>query len=160
MVAEKEDVQKYLKLVNTNYFAPFDIVTDDYSRLGEFDFIHSNCVLEHVYSENLIKFPDILNKLSRGVQCHFVGFKDHGNTEPYESFKYSLSHDLVFRKTLYGNYINRLRISDIKNLFNGETIYEAYSDTSLLPETIHSDFQKYNNKDLCSDGLGFIVVNK
>lgn len=163
LMSQGTTLEGFLRTANVNYHAPFNLLHDDIAQLGKFDFIYSHSVLEHIYPEDLLQFPVVLKKLG-GFQCHFADFKDHKCYKGGHRFGFYEKpkiFDMEFRKD--GDYVNRLRISEIVNLFTiggfeVDIVYENYDPvTSLKNINIHPDFNTFTEKDLCSEGLGVIA---
>lgn len=142
--------------VGIDYRAPVDFSDRRAaSKLGMFDFILSNVVLEHVYPNDL---EDLLTNLSsllapNGIMVHWVHLEDH---EDYENNPFAFFTDSEWtRSDCYarGNRIRPSQYLEILNQISSLTtivpIHWFRNDDSL-PPVIDSSVKYRDEKDLRS----------
>jgi len=136
-----------------------------------FDFIYSNAVLEHMTNLPLAfgNMYDILE--DDGIMFHSIDLREHASDRPVADKNtsigfYKISIDEWNLRYPLGSdsYINRLRVSDYRGLFEeaGFTIItEDITQTMpLTPEVykeIHPDFHHYALSDLQATGVQFVL---
>jgi len=151
-----------LASLGIKYLAPFDLTT---RRLpGEYDFVYSNAVLEHVPAEDLkpLLHNLVASLAPGGTMIHCIHLEDHKDLEraPFAFLSADARH---FGRTVQASRGNRVRSSEWKRIFDNlegvrcRPMYEWRRDDVPLPSRVDPSVVYADEEDLRVSHLGVVV---
>jgi len=151
-----------LAKLGINYVAPFDPTT--HQLPGEYDFVYSNAVLEHVPAEDLR--PLLQNLVASvapgGIMIHCIHLEDHHDIEraPLAFLAADARH---FGRGVQASRGNRVRSSGWRRIFASLTgvqwriIYEWHRKDVALPPRVDPSIAYTDEEDLRASHIGVVI---
>ena len=155
--------EQTLKEMGIEYQAPVDLAKE--KPRGDFDFIFSNSVMEHVPVDDALpllkNLNDCLNK--GGKMVHRIHLEDHSSIakDPFKFLATPLKDYPRAKQTELGN---RIRTSEWKRIFGelegsvSSSFFEYVRSEKPVPSTIDSSIVYTDEDDLKSSNVGMLTV--